>query len=161
MTRQDFWQLIIRLLGEGVAVVVSTPYMDEAERCSRLGFMYSGRILREGAPSELAASLAGRVMEVVAQPMAEAEAVCLADADVEDVLAFGDRLHLRLHAGVAASGEDGPAARLTQALSSAGVHVGEVRAIPPSLEDAFVALLEDVKGGRVAFEGSLQPRSVG
>jgi ABC-2 type transport system ATP-binding protein len=160
VTRQDFWQLIIRLIGEGVGVVVSTPYMDEAERCSRLGFMYSGRILREGAPHELAADLVGRVMEVVAQPMAEAEAVCLADADVEDVLAFGDRLHLRLHAGLAASGDDGPAARLTQALTLAGVQVGEVRTIPPSLEDAFVALLEDVKGGRVAFQGSLQPRSV-
>ena len=62
VTRQDFWQLIIRVLAEGTAVIVSTPYMDEAERCTRLGFMHAGRLLVEGAPRELTASMIGRVL---------------------------------------------------------------------------------------------------
>ena len=76
VTRQDFWQLIIRLLGEGVGVVVSTPYMDEAARCSPLGFMDHGRILIEGAPGELCKLLAGRVLLVSARPQAAARRIC-------------------------------------------------------------------------------------
>lgn len=136
VTRQDFWQLIIRLLGEGVAVVVSTPYMDEAVRCTRIGFMYAGRLLTQGTPRELTAGLAGRVLELVAQPKGEARQVCLADPDVEDAVAFGDRLHLRVR------DPDGVAARLPAALASAGVHLTSLRAIPPTLEDVFLSLLE-------------------
>ncbi len=135
VTRQDFWQLIIRLLAEGVAVVVSTPYMDEAARCNRLGFMYQGRLLTQGAPRELTAGMNGRVLELIAHPKDKARDVCLADADVEDALAFGDRLHLRV------GQTEGPLARLPGALSRAGVKVDRLRPIPPSLEDAFISLL--------------------
>ena len=68
VTRQDFWQLIIRVLADGAAVIISTPYMDEAVRCSRLGFLHHGRLLVQGAPRELTAPLAGRVLELAAQP---------------------------------------------------------------------------------------------
>jgi len=135
VTRQDFWQLIIRVLGEGTAVIVSTPYMDEAARCSRLGFMHSGRILIEGPPRELAASMAGRVVELAAHPKDAAMRVARADPDVEDVLTFGDRLHLRVRS------PDGPLSRLPEALAAARVQVDRLRPIPPSLEDVFISLL--------------------
>ncbi len=136
VTRQDFWQLIIRLLGEeGIAVVISTPYMDEAARCNRLGFMYQGRLLTEGAPRELTANMNGRILELTAQPKDKAREVSLADPDVEDALAFGDRLHLRVRQ------LDGPANRLPAALAAAGVNVSRLRPIPPTLEDAFISLL--------------------
>lgn len=139
VTRQDFWQLIIRLLTEGVAVVVSTPYMDEAARCSRVGFMYQGRILTEGAPRELTAHLNGRVLELAAHPKEKAREIVLADPDVEDALAFGDRLHLRVRR------TDGPLARLPRALDEAGVKMDRLRPIPPSLEDVFISLLESAR----------------
>ena len=62
VTRQDFWQLVIRLAtqGDAVSVVISTPYMDEASRCHRVGFMKSGRIIAEDTPSNLRSRLAGR-----------------------------------------------------------------------------------------------------
>jgi ABC-2 type transport system ATP-binding protein len=142
VTRQDFWQLIIRLMSEGVGVVVSTPYMDEAARCTRLGFMYGGRILTEGSPRELTALLAGRVLELVAQPKAVAKQVCMADPDVEDTIAFGDRLHLCLRAGLVDEADGGPLVRLPQALIKAGARFEGLRAIPPSLEDVFIALLK-------------------
>jgi ABC-2 type transport system ATP-binding protein len=147
VTRQDFWQLIIRLLADGVAVVVSTPYMDEAARCNRLGFMSHGRILMQGGPRELASLLAGRVLMLVAQPKPLARAVCRQDPDVEDVAAFGDRLHLRVRFGVPMAGPYSVPDRLTAALRAAGVEVAELTAIPPSLEDVFIALQEGASLG--------------
>jgi len=136
VTRQDFWQLIIRVLAEGAAVIVSTPYMDEAERCSRVGFMHSGRVLVEGKPRELKASLAGHVLELAARPREIVKRVAQADPDVEDVLAFGNRYHLRVRA------PEGLLVRLPQALAAAGASVDRLRLITPSLEDVFISLLE-------------------
>lgn len=135
VTRQDFWQLLIRVLAQGTAVVVSTPYMDEAARCNRIGFMHAGRLLVEGTPRELTATLNGRVLELVAHPKDRAKRIARADAAVEDVLTFGDRFHLR----VAEPGE--ALARLPAALAEAGVTVTRLRAISPSLEDVFISLL--------------------
>ena len=145
VTRQEFWKLLIRLLGDGRAIVVSTPYMDEAARCTRVGFMYSGRILVEGAPRELTATMVGRVLELAARPGRTARTVALRDPEVEDVLAFGDRLHLRV------AGTAGPLARLPGALLEAGVRVDRLRPIAPSLEDVFISLLAGRSvGGSVA-----------
>ena len=142
VTRQDFWQLIIRLLAEGVAVVVSTPYMDEAARCHRLGFMLHGRLLMQGSPRELVNRMAGRVLMLVAQPKSLAREVCRAEAGIEDVAAFGDRLHLRLRAGTAIEGPGNALDRLSASLLAAGVQVDDLRLIQPSLEDVFIALQE-------------------
>lgn len=135
VTRQDFWQLIIRLLSDGLALVVSTPYMDEAARCNRLGFMHGGRLLTEGAPRELAARLSGRVLELAAHPKDRVRRVALADPEVEDLLVFGDRYHLRV------TSTAGPLARLPTALAEAGATLDRLRPIAPSLEDAFISLL--------------------
>ncbi|MBA3530641.1 MAG: ABC transporter ATP-binding protein [Ardenticatenales bacterium] len=139
IARQDFWQLIIRLLTQGVAVVVSTPFMDEAVRCSRLGFMVGGRLLIEGSPSALTARLQGRILELDALPRTVARQVCLADPEVEDAIPFGDRLHLRVRAA------GGPLARLPEALAVASVSVARLRAIPPTLEDVFISLIEEAQ----------------
>ena len=136
VTRQDFWDLLTRVRGEGTAIVVSTPYMDEAGRCTRVGFMYRGRIIVVGAPRELVAPLAGRVLELAALPKDKAKAIALADPDVEDVIALGDRFHLRVRSA------DGPLERLPGALAAADVEVRRLRPIAPSLEDVFISLLE-------------------
>lgn len=139
VTRQGFWQLIIRLLHEGVAVVVTTPYMDEAVRCNRIGFMYQGRILLEGPPRRLTERLAGRVLELAGEPKRRARDICRADPDVEDVVAFGDRLHLRVRDA------EQVLERLPAALAAGGVTVAYLRAVTPSLEDVFISLLEDME----------------
>jgi len=139
ITRQDFWQLIIRVLGQGTAVIVSTPYMDEAARCNRVGFMYSGRLLIEGAPRELTASMNGLVLELAAHPKDKAKFVAQNDPDVEDVLTFGDRFHLRVKETA------GPLERLPTLLAMAEVKVDRLRPIAPSLEDVFIALLNKTR----------------
>jgi ABC-2 type transport system ATP-binding protein len=143
VTRQDFWQLIIRLTSEaaeagGVSVVISTPYMDEASRCRRVAFMRRGRIIAEGPPSELRASLNDRILELRGAPLNALRQHARQDTDVEDVRAFGDRLHLRVRANQAQA----VVRRLPSELAPYG-QVAELRLIPPTLEDVFIALLEE------------------
>ena len=140
VTRQSFWQLLIRLLEDGVGVLISTPYMDEAARAQRVMFLSRGRVLAEGSPRELRAGLAGRVLELGASPLRAAGKVAAQDPEVEDVQAMGDRFHLRVAAGRLAEVER----RLGEALRSAGCVVTSVRAVEPSLEDVYVHLLQAV-----------------
>jgi ABC-2 type transport system ATP-binding protein len=137
VTRQDFWQLIIRLAGEqGLAVLVCTPYMDEAIRCTRVGFMRNGKIIMEGPPRKLRNMLAGRVLELTGSPEALLLQIARADPAVQDAQRFGDRLHLRVAPGQA----DEVQARLAKSILSAGGQISRLVAIPPLLEDVFIEL---------------------
>lgn len=138
VTRQSFWQLLIQLLGEGVAVLVSTPYMDEAARCSRIGFLSQGRLVLEGRPSDLTRQLSGCILEVVAEPRRLARSLAGGDPLVQDVHVFGDRLHVRVPPQQA----DVVGERLHRLLSAHGVHVTSLRPVSPQLEDVFLFLLQ-------------------
>ena len=142
VTRQDFWQLVIKLVssreGDGVSVIISTPYMDEASRCHRVGFMKKGKIIIEDTPSNLRARLTGRVLELRGNPINILRHVAHEDEDVEDVAAFGDKLHVRVREGKS----DLIMQRLPDEIKSAGGVLTELRAIPSTLEDVFIALSE-------------------
>jgi ABC-2 type transport system ATP-binding protein len=156
VTRQDFWQLVIKLVsaspspsgtsypkgggqGEGgVSVIISTPYMDEASRCHRVGFMKAGKIIAEDTPSNLRARFNNRVLELRGNPINTLRHVAHQDEDVEDVAAFGDKLHVRVREGKSAL----IMKRLPKEIESAGGVLTELRAIPSTLEDVFIALSE-------------------
>lgn len=141
VTRQDFWQLLIRLVsiqGDGVAVIISTPYMDEAARCNRIGFMQKGRLIAEGTPGELRASLNDRIIEVHGGPPQLLRRLAAEVPGVEDVRAFGDRLHLRVEPLKSATVIRG----LKKSVAANGGKLRDVRPIPPVLEDVFIALSE-------------------
>jgi len=154
VTRQDFWQLVIKLVnsppisegnggmpegqGGGVSVLLTTPYMDEAARCHRVGFMREGKIIAEGTPSELRATLDGRILELRGDPIKLLRKVAHHDEDVEDVQAFGDRLHVRVGKGNA----EVVLSRLKSTIRSEGGQVTELRSVSPVLEDVFIALSE-------------------
>ncbi len=158
VTRQDFWQLLISLVsapisnssaisevngGNGravgeVAVLISTPYMDEAARCNRVGFMRHGKIIAEGTPSELRAMLKDRVLELSGGPIKLLRQIAQKDEDVEDVRAFGDRLHLRVRADKAQVVMD----RLPSEIRSEGGELNRLRSTPSQLEDVFIYLSE-------------------
>lgn len=140
VTRQDFWQLVIRLSAQGdrMSVIISTPYMDEASRCHRVGFMKDGRLIAEDTPSNLRARLNNRVLELRGSPIGLLRHVARKDQDVEDVQAFGDRLHIRVGENKA----QGVLGRLTSQIETEGGRVEELRSVPPVLEDVFIALSE-------------------
>jgi ABC-2 type transport system ATP-binding protein len=140
VTRQDFWQLVIRLAtqNDSVSVIISTPYMDEASRCHRVGFMKNGRIIAEDTPSKLRGLLNGRILELRGSPIKMLRHVARKDQDVEDVQAFGDRLHIRVGQDKA----EGVLSRLKSEIRNAGGQVDELRPVAPVLEDVFIALSE-------------------
>jgi ABC-2 type transport system ATP-binding protein len=146
VTRQDFWQLIIHLASSppaastpSVAVLVSTPYMDEAARCARVGIIRQGRILVEGAPAELCAGLQQNILELRGNPLALLRRLVEAEEDVEGAQMFGDRLHLRVSSGKS----EQVISRLEQRIPQAGGEISLLRPVPAQLEDVFIALLED------------------
>jgi ABC-2 type transport system ATP-binding protein len=139
-TRQDFWRLIISLLRqEEIAVLVSTPYMDEAARCTRVGFLRNGRLISEGTPGELRQRLAGRIAELAGEPQALLARMAAEDSGVEAVQRFGNRLHLRVRPG---QGE-AVVRRLPAQIAAAGGAVESLQLVAPQLEDAFIALSEE------------------
>ncbi len=147
VARQEFWHLLIGLLRSGSAVLVSTPYMDEAMRFNRVIFMNKGRALLEGRPRQLIQRLSGRILELDATPQASARPVALADPDVEDVQSFGEQLHLRV------SDPGGPMKRLPGALLAAGVKLNDLKPVEPTLEDVFIHLLETTRDGDKPTDG--------
>jgi ABC-2 type transport system ATP-binding protein len=141
VTRQDFWQLIIQLVsaeGNGVSVIISTPYMDEAARCHRIGFMQKGEISVEGTPGQLRNLLSHRILELRGSPLPLLKTVSAQTPEVEDVRSFGDRLHLRVRPGQT----DSVIRALEQAIPVAGGNFTGARPIASSLEDVFIYLSE-------------------
>ena len=141
VTRQDFWQLIIQLVtaeSNGVSVIISTPYMDEAARCHRLGFMQKGEISVEGTPGQLRHLLNQRILELRGSPLPLLKTISAQTAEVEAVRAFGDRLHLRVKPGQS----EAVIKNLEQVIPAGGGNFLGARAIPSSLEDVFIYLSE-------------------
>jgi ABC-2 type transport system ATP-binding protein len=140
VTRQDFWQLLIRIITrQELAVVLTTPYMDEASRCHRIGFMQHGRLLVEGSPGELRERLDERIVEVRGGAVAELRRRTQKLAGVEDLRAFGDRVHLRV--------QPGRAAAVCERLAQSGREGISARVVPPTLEDVFIYLSQQPGGG--------------
>ena len=129
--RRDFWEEIHRLSASGITVLVSTHYMDEAERCHRLAYIADGRLLASGTVDELVGSRRLHTWEISGEGLqAMADALrCLPGADL--AASFGAALHV--------SGRDGPRlqAALEQALRGTGL---AIHAVPTSLEDVFIDL---------------------
>jgi ABC-2 type transport system ATP-binding protein len=148
VTRQDFWRLIIQLVSlnnsstnnvtEPVAVLVSTPYMDEAARCAKVGFMNNGKIIVEGPPEDLRKHLTGRILEIQGNPLSLIRQLAKADIDVEDAQLFGDRIHIRVKQGTSKV----VMSRLNEECQSQGVKIGKIKETSPQLEDFFIYLLE-------------------
>lgn len=138
VTRQSFWQLLVRLLRQGVAVLMTTPYMDEAARCTRVGFMQAGRILLEGTPTSIAARLEGQVIELVGHPRRAIETAAGQDPEIEAVQTYGDRFHLRVGPGQA----EAVVVRFPALVQTLGGQVDSLHPIAPTLEDVFIAQID-------------------
>jgi ABC-2 type transport system ATP-binding protein len=135
VSRRDFWRILQRLRSEGITIIMSTPYLDEAERCSRVALMDKGRALRVGTPDELRKEMRGEVVELVVDKV-RAAYMLLKDRDtVREVQAFGDRINVIL------DNAQGQIADVERVLTAGGITVMSKRVIPPSLENVFISLL--------------------
>ncbi|MGD8895257.1 MAG: ABC transporter ATP-binding protein [Acidobacteriota bacterium] len=137
VSRRDFWKLLARLQREGLTILLTTPYLDEAERCGRVALMDDGRLLTLDAPGNLRSQVEGSFIEVVARPRKRAVEGLRGHPDVANVEVFGDRLHVMLP-GVEPGRAADAARRLADHLGASGIEVESARAGLPSLEDVFI-----------------------
>jgi ABC-2 type transport system ATP-binding protein len=145
LARQGFWRLLVTLLREGVAILISTPYMDEAARCHRVGFLHHGRLLVEGTPAQLRAELEERMVEVEAAEPDRMKGWVGGIDGIEEAQVFGATLRLRVAPGSAQRVVE----QVRTAAHRAGMAEATVRVAAPSLEDVFRFLLQ--QGGRGAL----------
>ncbi len=141
VSRRDFWKILAHLQREGLTLLLTTPYLDEAERCQRIALMDHGRLLTVAAPTALRQEAKGAVVEILARPKRPATERLLTLPEVADVQSFGERLHATLK-GIDASGAPAAADRLASDLKSQGIEVETARAVLPSLEDIFIARIQ-------------------
>ena len=141
VSRRELWRILHEMVAEGVTAVVSTSYLDEAERFDRVGLLSAGRLLALDRPQALQESLPEEILELrVDRPRRAREAVLEAGAAVR-ATAFGDRLHLAVRPPV-----DRAFARVEEALRVAGLESAGVERVPASLEDVFIALVTEAEG---------------
>jgi len=131
-SRRDFWEKLFDLADAGTTLLVSTHYMDEAERCHRLAILDRGVLVADGSPSELTAALDGRTLEVHAAQPRQAQRALAGMPGVLSVAQIGNTLRVLLDA------DEDAQARLEQGLRAAG-QSAEVARSDPNLEDVFVS----------------------
>jgi ABC-2 type transport system ATP-binding protein len=136
VSRREFWKLLSQFLADGITILMSTPYLDEAERCTRVALLHEGGLLALDKPGRLRQSLDGTLLEVVVPHVREA-AAALRAAGLGRTQIFGDRLHVWLATGDAEQAEH----ELRGAAADAGLEPTGVRDIVPSLEDVFIEKL--------------------
>ena len=135
VSRRDFWRILYGLRGEGVAIVVATSYLDEAERCGRLGLLREGRMLYCDTPAGLKALMPGEILAVSSPEPRAARHVVAGHEGVKGAILMGDSVHVVVDDAARRVGE------LASALESASVPVDEIERMSPSIEDLFVSLL--------------------
>ncbi|HSH46874.1 MAG TPA: ABC transporter ATP-binding protein [Longimicrobiales bacterium] len=137
ISRRELWTILLEMVAEGVTVILSTAYMDEAERCHRVALLDGGRVLALDTPQHLKGSLDGELVTVLAPEPRRARDVLRAAPGLRRAALFGERLHVVVPRE---AGRD-PAAAVRDTLGAAGIDA-EVRSAEPSLEDIFIARVE-------------------
>lgn len=137
ISRRDFWKILANLKNDGITIVLTTPYLDEAERCTRVAFMNEGEILDVGTPSELKAKIKGEVLELVSTDIKKSERILKDNFDF-DIQLFGDRINIVLN-----NFED-DFKNIESVLSANSINVIEKRIITPTLENLFINMIKQV-----------------
>ncbi len=133
VSRRQFWRMLYNLNRTGITIFASTPYLDEAERASRVGLMNRGRLIACDDPASLKATMQGELLEVVAEPRAIARGVLRDFPLIQSLEVFGDRLHALVPSA------DAALPQVQRTLEEHGARVLGIRRIAPSLEDVFVS----------------------
>ena len=145
VSRRDFWAILYGLVKEGMTVFVTTSYMDEAERCNRVGLMYKGVLIRCDSPEKIKGDLEEACYEVRSPDQRSTRKVLTKCDGVLSIEASGPTLHLFL-----SPAETSPK-KLEQELNQRGIYPVEFKKTAPSLEDVFIALIQ-----KASKEGSSQ-----
>lgn len=135
VSRRDFWRILYRLLHEKVTIFISTAYLDEAERCNRVGLIHKGKLFACGTPDEVKKLMPGTIIEVRSPEPRKALALLREQLQVDSVGLFGASIHM------VSRDTKNTIGQTEKILTTAGIKVSGIRTIEPTLEDVFVSVL--------------------
>ncbi|MCR4396009.1 MAG: ABC transporter ATP-binding protein [Candidatus Saccharicenans sp.] len=135
VSRRDFWQILFHLQQQGKSILMTTPYLDEAERASRLAFILQGRVLACDRPERIKAKFQARLVEVISADSRRLQQELKKSGEFLDLQLFGDRLHLVLPEAYSLQS-------LERQLAQAGVAIESLTEIQPSLENVFILMMK-------------------
>jgi ABC-2 type transport system ATP-binding protein len=143
ISRREFWTILNELHLKGSTIVVSTPYMDEADRCSQIGLMYQSEMIMHASPKEIREQIHGEVVVILPEDWKAAAELVGSLEGVKEVQTYGEAIHLIVdHA-------EKRIPQLRKALKKAGVIHNGLRAAPPRMEEAFISLIGRMEEARV------------
>jgi len=142
VSRREFWDILTDLHLQGITLVVSTPYMDEAERCSRVGLIYHGRLVVNDTPEAVKAMTEGELIALWPADVRRAHEALAGLEGMLEIQTYGDQLRLFTH------DSDGLMERIRTTLAAAGVEVYDMRRARPRMEEAFISLIQRQRAGQ-------------
>lgn len=135
VSRRDFWSILDQLLRENVTIFLSTAYLDEAERCHRIGLIHKGSLLTSGTPHEVKKLMPGAIIQIRTLHPRDAFHLLIDKRGKRSVSLFGDRVH------VVSNEPEKTIEEIKSTLGLAGIQISGIRTTEPSLEDVFVSIL--------------------
>jgi ABC-2 type transport system ATP-binding protein len=138
VSRRDFWKILSRLLKEGITIFMSTPYLDEAERCNRVALMNAGEIIALDTPQKIKEKMNKQIIEIICSPVREAYRTIKRNTTLE-VQMFGDRIN------VVVENYKSELSSIKKMLAENKVQITDERIITPSLENVFIHLIKDAE----------------
>lgn len=141
VSRGEFWNILANIVKDGVTVLISTPYMDEADRCNEVGMLYEGRLLRAGTPEEITQSLPFETLEVKATPRKRMREIVDQTPEILNWNPVGDRLRIAINPG----GQDEVMEKLRSQFDAEAMPVRVLRPVRKTMDDAFIDMVSNQK----------------
>lgn len=135
VSRREFWNILNDLHLEGTTIIVSTPYMDEADRCSRVGLIYQGEIVICETPAVIRNKIDGEIIKIITKDWQIARGIIQNLPGVLEVQSYGEALHVLVDSSKKRQDE------ISSALKKKKLTINEIRTIPPRMEEAFISLI--------------------
>lgn len=142
VSRGEFWNILASIIKDGVTVLISTPYMDEADRCNEVGMLYEGNLLQTGKPEEITHALPFVTLEVKASPRKRMREIVDQNPKVRNWNPVGDRLRVAINPG----DQDGLMQDLRRQFDAEGMPVHVLRPVRKTMDDAFIDMVSSQKG---------------
>ena len=141
VSRREFWNILTDLHANGTTIIVSTPYMDEADRCSMVGFMYAGQLAVCAPPSQIRAGIEGEFIELIPENSSQARDVLATQTGVIEVQTYGETVQVLVDSAETRLPE------IESGLTAVGIPYRRIRIAPARMEQAFISLIRKMEVG--------------
>lgn len=139
ISRREFWDILAELHLSGTTIVVSTPYMDEADRCSRVGLLYQGKLVQCDTPEKIRAELAGEMIEIIPDNWLTARTILETIPEVKEVQTYGETIRVLVNSR-------GQVQTIRRILEKNHIQIQTIRSAPARMEDVFISLIHQLEG---------------